>query len=584
MAGQAGRDGADVSGTERPGVSVQPPSTASSSSHALSSPGATAAARPSKPNPFGAARPREQVIAERKGVTEADLLRELASKEWRPTVVLSEAQKEEQKAAEAELAFARDELARAPAGDEARRAELEGEVKAREATLHDLLASFEYSPRRITTPPCPVPLRSSLRFPPSLLSRPSSPPLCPLFLCLLALCGTPLPLSPRRKWRWRSNQPEGEGGSGAEWSGAGRGEQGEGGMRTLPRSHTGGALGGGGGGRGRGGSMGARGAMGMRGAGEEGGEEAAEAEARATTVASPLMPYPYPLPCTTIAFASSPHHPIPAATSLLHSLSFPHTRPRPNPWPPPTLLAPPRPYAPPVPCHHHSAPHAPSALTPCAPNHCVLNPAPLKHSTVTPPPPPPPPPLFPPSPSYPHHPSPFLPPPSLPLPPTPTTPPPSSPPPPLPRWVTSPASAPTPLGAQVRAQGGMAAGGAEGGGGAGEAGATTAGRRGTSLASAPRADPPASAAAAGTAEAGVGTAGAAAGVGMVGVVGGMVAMAVGMGGEGGAMGEAMGEAMGGMGGEEDREGMMTRQAGGDGAMAVAGGTIEVERRFGVSSC
>ncbi|CAI5460388.1 unnamed protein product [Closterium sp. Yama58-4] len=143
MAGQAGRDGADVSGAERPGVSVQPPSTASSSSHALSSPGATAAARPSKPNPFGAARPREQVIAERKGVTEADLLRELASKEWRPTVVLSEAQKEEQKAAEAELAFARDELARAPAGDEARRAELEGEVKAREATLHDLLASFE---------------------------------------------------------------------------------------------------------------------------------------------------------------------------------------------------------------------------------------------------------------------------------------------------------------------------------------------------------------------------------------------------------------------------------------------------------
>ncbi|CAI7818952.1 unnamed protein product [Closterium sp. NIES-53] len=143
MAGQAGTDGADVSGGERPGVSVQPPSTASSSSHALSSPGATAAARPSKPNPFGAARPREQVIAERKGVTEADLLRELASKEWRPTVVLSEAQKEEQKAAEAELAFARDELARAPAGEEARRAELEGEVKAREGTLQDLLASFE---------------------------------------------------------------------------------------------------------------------------------------------------------------------------------------------------------------------------------------------------------------------------------------------------------------------------------------------------------------------------------------------------------------------------------------------------------
>ncbi|GJP60583.1 hypothetical protein CLOP_g17821 [Closterium sp. NIES-67] len=141
MAGQAGRDGADVSGGERPGVSVQPPSAVSSSS--LSSPGTAGAPRPSKPNPFGAARPREQVIAERKGVTEADLLRELASKEWRPTVVLSEAQKEEQKAAEAELAFAREELARAPAGEEARRAELEGEVKARESKLQELMASFE---------------------------------------------------------------------------------------------------------------------------------------------------------------------------------------------------------------------------------------------------------------------------------------------------------------------------------------------------------------------------------------------------------------------------------------------------------
>ncbi|CAI5501025.1 unnamed protein product [Closterium sp. Naga37s-1] len=245
MAGQAGRDGADVSGTERPGVSVQPPSTASSSSHALSSPGATAAARPSKPNPFGAARPREQVIAERKGVTEADLLRELASKEWRPTVVLSEAQKEEQKAAEAELAFARDELARAPAGDEARRAELEGEVKAREATLHDLLASFEVSerthlaasPRRhapcrcaphCASPPLSAPAhhpRPSVRF--SFASSLSTEPPSPLAAQKMAL----------------EKQSAGGGGGvrrGAERGGAGGGAGGGGHAHAAPESYGGG--------------------------------------------------------------------------------------------------------------------------------------------------------------------------------------------------------------------------------------------------------------------------------------------------------------------------------------------------------
>lgn len=39
-----------------------------------------------QPNPFGAARPREQVIAERQGVREADVLNELVKKEWKPTV------------------------------------------------------------------------------------------------------------------------------------------------------------------------------------------------------------------------------------------------------------------------------------------------------------------------------------------------------------------------------------------------------------------------------------------------------------------------------------------------------------------
>ena len=39
-----------------------------------------------QPNPFGAARPREQVIAERTGKKETDVLKEQAAKEWKPNV------------------------------------------------------------------------------------------------------------------------------------------------------------------------------------------------------------------------------------------------------------------------------------------------------------------------------------------------------------------------------------------------------------------------------------------------------------------------------------------------------------------
>jgi len=37
-----------------------------------------------QPNPFGAARPREQVIAEREGKKETEVLKEQADKEWKP--------------------------------------------------------------------------------------------------------------------------------------------------------------------------------------------------------------------------------------------------------------------------------------------------------------------------------------------------------------------------------------------------------------------------------------------------------------------------------------------------------------------
>jgi hypothetical protein len=39
-----------------------------------------------QPNPFGSARPREQVIAEREGKKEMEVLKEQANKEWKPQV------------------------------------------------------------------------------------------------------------------------------------------------------------------------------------------------------------------------------------------------------------------------------------------------------------------------------------------------------------------------------------------------------------------------------------------------------------------------------------------------------------------
>jgi len=39
-----------------------------------------------QPNPFGAARPREQVIAERTGKKEQEVLQEQAAKEWKKNV------------------------------------------------------------------------------------------------------------------------------------------------------------------------------------------------------------------------------------------------------------------------------------------------------------------------------------------------------------------------------------------------------------------------------------------------------------------------------------------------------------------
>ncbi|KAJ7551974.1 hypothetical protein O6H91_06G037000 [Diphasiastrum complanatum] len=101
----------------------------------------SAATRSSKPNPFGAARPREQVIAEREGKKETEVLQEQAKKEWTPTVVLTESQREEKKAAEAELSFAISELEKEV--DSVKLADLREEVALKERKLEELLLSFE---------------------------------------------------------------------------------------------------------------------------------------------------------------------------------------------------------------------------------------------------------------------------------------------------------------------------------------------------------------------------------------------------------------------------------------------------------
>jgi hypothetical protein len=41
-----------------------------------------------QPNPFGNAKPREQIIAEREGKKESDVLKEQIQKEWKPSVSL----------------------------------------------------------------------------------------------------------------------------------------------------------------------------------------------------------------------------------------------------------------------------------------------------------------------------------------------------------------------------------------------------------------------------------------------------------------------------------------------------------------
>nr|BCL66128.1 hypothetical protein [Volvox africanus] len=92
-------------------------------------------------NPFGAAKPREQVIAERLGKTEEEVLKEAVKKE-RPKLRLNPEQLEQRKQAEArvEELKVQMQLETVNGGDQAA---VEAELASREADLEALLDSFE---------------------------------------------------------------------------------------------------------------------------------------------------------------------------------------------------------------------------------------------------------------------------------------------------------------------------------------------------------------------------------------------------------------------------------------------------------
>ncbi|GLI62891.1 hypothetical protein VaNZ11_005684 [Volvox africanus] len=92
-------------------------------------------------NPFGAAKPREQVIAERLGKTEEEVLKETVKKE-RPKLRLNSEQLEQRKQAEARIEEVKIQLQleTANGGDQSA---LEAELASREADLEVLLDTFE---------------------------------------------------------------------------------------------------------------------------------------------------------------------------------------------------------------------------------------------------------------------------------------------------------------------------------------------------------------------------------------------------------------------------------------------------------
>ena len=113
-----------------------------------------------QPNPFGAARPREAVIAERTGVKEADVVASEA-KTWTPKLRLSREQQDDKQALEDEIKFAKKELDEA--GEDAGKKESSAAMlAAKEAELATLVAGFEARPA-CARPRAPARVRARAR-------------------------------------------------------------------------------------------------------------------------------------------------------------------------------------------------------------------------------------------------------------------------------------------------------------------------------------------------------------------------------------------------------------------------------------
>jgi Plant specific eukaryotic initiation factor 4B len=124
----------------RPKLNLAPRSAAASSGSAPTASG--------KPSPFGAARPREAVIAERTGVAETEVLKKDASQFASLRLRLTGEQSDQKRGKESELAEAKKALAEAKElGDDAITRIAASRCAEVEAELSTLMANFEVRAR-----------------------------------------------------------------------------------------------------------------------------------------------------------------------------------------------------------------------------------------------------------------------------------------------------------------------------------------------------------------------------------------------------------------------------------------------------
>ena len=101
---------------------------------------AAPAASSGKPSPFGAARPREAIIAERTGASEADVLKQDAAT-YIPKLRLNKQDAERREAIEEDVAEAKKELAGTSDADA--KAVLQKVIADKESELKELMDSVE---------------------------------------------------------------------------------------------------------------------------------------------------------------------------------------------------------------------------------------------------------------------------------------------------------------------------------------------------------------------------------------------------------------------------------------------------------